>query len=75
MLTPNILRTAIVLCLRAPLKGEEARETVAALDALQEVYDTMTAPPPEPEKKPRGKRGRRGKPKEETNGDDAQPSK
>ena len=39
MLDPKTLRTAIVLCLRAPLKGEEARDTVAALDALQEVYD------------------------------------
>ena len=61
MLTPKILRTAIVLCLRAPLKGEEARDTVAALDALQEVYDAMTTPPPAPE--------------EETDGDDAKPSK
>ena len=47
MLTPNILRTAIVLCLRAPLKGEEARDTVAALDALEAAYKAMTAPPPE----------------------------
>ena len=61
MLTPKTLRTAIVLCLRAPLKGDEARETAVALDALQEVYDMMTAPPPEPE--------------EEDNGDDARTSK
>ncbi len=61
MLTPNILRTAIVLCLRAPLKGEEARDTVAALDALAAAYKAMTTPPPAPE--------------EETDGNDAQPSK
>ncbi len=63
MLTPNILRTAIVLCLRAPLKGEEARDTVAALDALEETFKIMTAPPPTPE------------PEEIPDGDDAQPSK
>ena len=61
MLTPKTLRTAIVLCLRAPLRGEEARDTAAALDALDATYNAMTAPPPAPE--------------EETDGDDAQPSK
>ena len=61
MLTPKTLRTAIVLCLRAPLKGEEARDTVAALDALQEVYDAMTAPPPAPEEEDDGDNARTSK--------------
>lgn len=56
MLTPKTLRTAIVLCLRAPLKGEEARDTVAALDALEATYNLMTAPPPTPDKKPEEKK-------------------
>ncbi|KKN23896.1 hypothetical protein LCGC14_0900380 [marine sediment metagenome] len=63
MLDPNTVRTAIILCMRAPLKGEEARDAAAALDALEETFKIMTAPPPTPE------------PEEIPDGDDARISK
>ncbi len=49
MITPKQLRTAIILCKRAPLTGEEARDTADTLDALEDTFNMMTQPAPAPE--------------------------
>jgi len=49
MFSPNEIRTAIILCKRAPLKGDEARDAADAIEGLEELFHTMTTPPPQPE--------------------------
>lgn len=55
MLIPDNVRIAIILCKRAPLKGEEAKDASNTIDMLETLYDQLTAPPPdiEPPKEPK----------------------
>lgn len=46
MLNPDMVRVAIVLCKRAPLKGEEALAAAQTITTLERMYEKMTAPLP-----------------------------
>jgi len=45
MLNAGQLKVAIVMINRAPLKGDEARNVVNTLDALEANFKVLTAPP------------------------------
>jgi len=45
MLKPETLKIALVLMLRAPLKGNEAINVAAAIQELDTLYEAMTSPP------------------------------
>ena len=41
-MTPEEVRTAIILCKRAPLKGEEALNAARSILALERLYEELT---------------------------------
>jgi hypothetical protein len=51
VITPEVLKTAIVMVGRASCSGTEARDVAAALEALVETYNQMVSQkvPPEPQ--------------------------
>ncbi len=46
MLTPDNVKVAVVLMLRAPCTGEEAKNVALAIDAFTAMHNQMTAPLP-----------------------------